>query len=210
MPVPSQTPDLVAAAPTLTAIDPTTRTGAGPLTLTATGTGFLRGAVLVFDSVALATTVDGVDTLTASGTIPVGTRPGTFPVLVRNLDGKESAPLDFTYATPGAALVTLATAKQQLRITDTLHDADVQAQLDAAEAIVLDYLKPTWVGGVPRGDLWPWTPNTLPRVVEQAILLMVTHLYEHRGDDMTPASAGGTPDADVWLAIERLLIRRRD
>jgi hypothetical protein len=48
-----------------------------------------------------------------------------------------------------------------------------------------------------------WTYVTVPVHVQAAVLLMLTHLYEHRGDDQKA-------DADVWLAIERLLIRSRD
>lgn len=48
-----------------------------------------------------------------------------------------------------------------------------------------------------------WTDATVPGRVQQSVLLMLTHLYEHRGDDM-----GG--DASTWDAIERLLIRSRD
>ena len=35
-----------------------------------------------------------------------------------------------------------------------------------------------------------------------AVLLMLTHLYEHRGDD--PQT-----DADLWLAIDRFLVRSK-
>jgi hypothetical protein len=41
------------------------------------------------------------------------------------------------------------------------------------------------------------------------MLILCTHFYEHRGDDMAPSRSGATPDADVWLAVERLLMRRR-
>ena len=98
-----------------------------------------------------------------------------------------------------AQLVTLVTAKAHLRITlppgDPV-DADVQLKLDQAEAIILDYLAeradPGWV-----------SPETAPKDVTAAILLMLGRLYEHRGD-LEEA------DADLWLAIERLLMRRRN
>jgi len=95
-----------------------------------------------------------------------------------------------------AALVTLATAKAHLRITGTTDDADVQLKLDQAEAIILDYL-------AERADpLWV-SPETVPKEVVAAILLMLGRLYEHRGD-LEEA------DEDLWMAIERLLMRRRD
>lgn len=48
-----------------------------------------------------------------------------------------------------------------------------------------------------------WDETTVPGQVYEATLLMITHLYEHRGDDMKA-------DADTWMAIERLLMRSRD
>ena len=93
------------------------------------------------------------------------------------------------------ALVTLANAKIHLRITDTDHDADITLKLAQAELVITGYLKsqadPTW------------TDVTVPADVQAAILLMLTHLYEHRGDEMKP-------DEDLWNAIARLLMRRRD
>lgn len=96
---------------------------------------------------------------------------------------------------PGPSLVTLAEAKTHLRVTTDAQDADIQAKADQASAIVLDYLKG-------RADE-AWTDATVPRPVKAGVLLMLTHLYEHRGDD--PAT-----DADLWDAIGRLLVRFRD
>ena len=47
-----------------------------------------------------------------------------------------------------------------------------------------------------------WTAQTAPLRVRAATLLMLTHLFEHRGDDMKADDA-------VWKAIERLLARSR-
>lgn len=49
-----------------------------------------------------------------------------------------------------------------------------------------------------------FTSGTAPQNVQAAILLMLTHLYEHRGDDMEKY------DESLWMAIERLLVRFRD
>lgn len=48
-----------------------------------------------------------------------------------------------------------------------------------------------------------WTEATVPMSVQAATLVMLTHLYEHRGDD---------PETDeaLWQAIGRLLMRQRD
>lgn len=48
-----------------------------------------------------------------------------------------------------------------------------------------------------------WTFATAPGQVKASVLLMLTHLYERRGDDMKT-------DEDVWQAIARLLMRSRD
>jgi len=48
-----------------------------------------------------------------------------------------------------------------------------------------------------------WTPLTVPGSVSAAILLVLTNLYENRGDDMKA-------DADLWEAIGRLVCRFRD
>lgn len=103
-----------------------------------------------------------------------------------------------------AALITLALAKQHLRIPvdDTAHDPDIQSKADQSSAIIVDYLKA-------QADP-AWTDTTVPLPVQAAMLIMLTHLYEHRGDDMTPTPTGSTPDEDVWNAIDRLLKRSRD
>jgi hypothetical protein len=48
-----------------------------------------------------------------------------------------------------------------------------------------------------------WTELTVPGPVQAAALLMLTHLFENRGDDQKT-------DEDLWKAVERLTIRYRD
>lgn len=48
-----------------------------------------------------------------------------------------------------------------------------------------------------------WTESTVPAHVQMAVLLMLTHLHENRGDDMKS-------DEALWAAIRRLLERNRD
>lgn len=95
-------------------------------------------------------------------------------------------------------LVTLAVAKQHLRITDVDHDADVQQKLTAASATIRDYLKD-------RNDP-TWTASTAPPWIVSSVLLLLAHLYEHRGDEF-----GGSQDNDdrVWSAIANLCARSR-
>jgi hypothetical protein len=111
-------------------------------------------------------------------------------------------PLDFSRVTLAGPLWTVDEVKPHLRIRDADHDADIGQKLDAAEEAIVAYLKtaadPTW------------DADTAPLAVKHAVLLLTTHLYEHRGDDMNPSASGSTPDADVWAAIGRLLAMYRD
>ena len=103
----------------------------------------------------------------------------------------------FEYSRTSVAgpLVSLPDAKAHLRITDTAHDADILQKLDTAEEAILAYenlaADPTW------------TATTVPRAVKHAILLLLTHYYEDRGEDLSR-------DEDVWSAIGRLLAFYRD
>jgi len=95
-----------------------------------------------------------------------------------------------------AALVLLATAKAHLRIpvAMTADDVDIQLKLDQSEAIILEYLDTavdvTWV-----------SPATAPPTVTAAILLVLSDLHEHRGDDQTLSEK-------TWQAVTRLLAQR--
>ena len=127
----------------------------------------------------------------ASATVPAG------PVEVFLMHAPSAfAPRD---AATDPALVTLDTAKEHLRIADALHDVDVLQKVAAASATIRDYLKD-------RNDP-TWTPDTAPPWVIQSVLLLLAHLYEHRGD-----AFGNSQDNDVrvWEAIANLLRRSRD
>lgn len=113
-----------------------------------------------------------------------------------------SDPLDFYHVTAPASLVSLDVAKGHLRVRDALHDADITLKSRQATDVILDYLK--------HGADPAWTADTVPLPVQAAILFYLTHLYEHRGDDMSPSASGTTPDADVWASIDRVLERFRD
>jgi len=94
-------------------------------------------------------------------------------------------------------LVPIADAKAHLRILDAAHDAEVQAKLSQASAVIRDYLK--------HADDATWSDTTAPLPVQAATLYLLAELYEHRGDDLAPDNF----DAAVWEAIERLLARFR-
>jgi len=101
-----------------------------------------------------------------------------------------------------AALVTLDEAKTHLRLplTDTSHDADLMAKLDAAEAIILDYLNLT---PAMRDTTAAWSAATVPLPAKHAILLELGELWWERGDDRegpprwTPTD--GQPDLAPWI-----------
>lgn len=105
--------------------------------------------------------------------------------------------LPFYHVTATGLLITLDEAKTHLHVPfeGTAHDVDITAKVEQAQDVILDYLK--------HGADPAWTAETLPRPVRAAMLLMLTHLYEHRGDDMDP-------DEPLWMAIGRLLARFRD
>lgn len=111
-------------------------------------------------------------------------------------------PLDFSRVTIPVALVPIADVKDHLRIRDEDHNAEVARVYDAAQEAVVAFLK--------SAADETWTASTAPRAVKHAILLLTTHYYEHRGDDMNPTDSGSTPDEDVWTAIGRLLAMYRD
>ena len=105
-----------------------------------------------------------------------------------------------------AALITLAQAKLQLRIDTPAGDpgdADILLKRDQASGIILDYLKSRAIAGWTDGPDDATPPSiAVPGPVQAATLLMLSNLFEHR-DELKP-------DADTWLAVERLLVRFRD
>ena len=100
------------------------------------------------------------------------------------------------------ALVTLAVAKEHLRITDAYHDADVQQKLDAATDAIVKYL-------AAKADP-AWTDATVPPVVAHAVLILLNHLYDPgRGDLVAdPVNVGQRPAP--WDTIDALLVQLRE
>jgi hypothetical protein len=104
------------------------------------------------------------------------------------------------------ALVTLETAKLHCRVTDARQDADVQRFVDQATAIVLDYL-------VDNAAAATWTPETVPKPVELAVLMFTQYYYRrNRGDD-NPRDLGMIGDTwtaqEVWTEVRPILIPYR-
>lgn len=108
--------------------------------------------------------------------------------------------LPFDKVTAAVPLVSMSDAKLHLRVTDADHDVDIGLKLAQATDAILDYLT---TGADPA-----WTETTVPLPVQAAILYLLTHLYEDRGDRAKETDADA--DKTVWEAIDRLLVRFRD
>lgn len=144
-------------------------------------------------------------------TAPGFARPGyvELPVSCTEASGMGSGMVDVFFLRAGAGLavtspsdpdlVTLEVAKTHLRVTDPAHDADVAQKVRAASATIRDYLHE-------RNDP-TWTPETVPPWLQAAVLVLLTHFYEHRGDEFGPDNDN---DDRVWTAIEKLTRRSRD
>ncbi len=109
------------------------------------------------------------------------------------------------------ALVTLAQAKGHLQISTATvspldsQDADIEMKLAQSEDIILDYLKVQAISPP------MWTIDTVPPLVQAAILLQLAELFRFRGDD--PASASTAPvftDGQLSPSITNILRRYRD
>ena len=104
--------------------------------------------------------------------------------------------LEFSRVTLAGPLWTVDEVKAHLRITDAAHDADVAQKLAAAQEGIL-----AWLG--PAADP-SWTPTTAPLEVKNYVLLLTTHYYEHRGDELERDKAA------IWATIAHGLTMYRD
>ncbi len=95
-----------------------------------------------------------------------------------------------------AVLITLAQAKQQLVIENetTERDSELLLKMEEANDAVINYLKS-------RADP-SWTSNTVPPRIRAAILLVLTNLWTHRGDD--------DMSDPISSAVASVLMRDRD
>lgn len=98
------------------------------------------------------------------------------------------------------ALVSLANAKAHLRISTDDDNVDVQQKAEHASALILERCNSTawW-----RAITTTWTDATVPGSVQAAVLVLLTHLWENRGDNMEP-------DEKVWQAVDRLIAMKKD
>jgi len=89
-----------------------------------------------------------------------------------------------------AILVTVAQAKDYLRMVGTADDAALATALDAAEYAILEYLSPY---PEDAAIVATWTPETAPPIVPQMILFQTGEYWRFRGDDLE----GGGPRRDL-------------
>lgn len=108
-----------------------------------------------------------------------------------------TAPLAFSHVTVAASLVSLAEAKEHLRLTDTVHDTDVTAKISAAQETIISVLS---YAADPA-----WSSATVPKPVKHSILLLTAALYELRGGEDSRDDMKKT-----WAAIDSLLNVYRD
>ena len=108
-----------------------------------------------------------------------------------------TAPLDFSHVTAPASLVSLAEAKDHLRLTDSVHDTDVTQKLGAAQETIIAVLS---YGADPA-----WTSATVPKAVRSAILILTAALYELRGGEDSQDNMRKS-----WAAIDSLIAVYRD
>jgi Phage gp6-like head-tail connector protein len=99
--------------------------------------------------------------------------------------------------------ITLAVAKQHLRVDHTDDDADITRKLDQANAIVWDYIKHT-----PDDEAeGAWAPDALQLlIIEAATLMVLSKLYDDRniGEEDNQNVALGYLTPQVTATLHRL------
>ena len=112
-------------------------------------------------------------------------------------------------------LVTLDQVIAHLKLStdfaETDQGDDLQAKLEAAHVICLEYVKQrridddaTWATAVDE-----WTDETAPKPVLAAILMMTADLFRNRGDE-EPDSMPKQDDGRLPFKVRMLLDRYRD
>lgn len=76
-------------------------------------------------------------------------------------------------------IVSLAQAKQHIRVTWTDEDRDLEMKLAQAHGLVLDYVERAAISE----EMLTWDEDTAPKAVQAAILRQFGDLCRFRGDD---------------------------
>jgi len=133
--------------------------------------------------------------LNANQDIAVGLQAPA-PVITPPPTDAPALPYTFSHVQILVPLVSLASAKEHLKITDTTHDAEVNQKLEAAQQYIVARLS---YAADPN-----WTENTVPRQVQSAILMLTAALYEVRGGEDDRENFRKTFEAiTVLLALNR-------
>lgn len=109
------------------------------------------------------------------------------------------------------ALVDLDQLKAHLKISGTAEDDDLEIKLAQAEAVVLSYVNQR----VSDADDWSetvaaWDEETVPAVVQAAILMQAGELYRYRGDDEAADTHQKREHGMLSSYVMALLYRLRD
>lgn len=107
----------------------------------------------------------------------------------------DSPVLAFARVTILAPLVSLVTAKDHLKVTDSAHDADINQKLQAAQEQILAKLA---YAADPA-----WTEATVPRGVHNAILLLLEAFYEHESNRQGELLKKALEAIDLLLGLYR-------
>lgn len=100
-------------------------------------------------------------------------------------------------------LVTMAQAKDHLRVAGNRSDADIEFKVRAASHTVLNYLKiyPPDFYSPPSSPVWEdWDANGAPELVQMATLIVLSEYFENRESTSNPLSD----------SVKSLLHRYRD
>jgi hypothetical protein len=99
-------------------------------------------------------------------------------------------------------LVPFEVARRHLRTPDSADMDDILLKLEIASEEILGYLRGNTSIEESTMDGWTEASEDIPAMVINAVLLRLTYLYEHRGDDPRR-------DVECWDSIERCLMRLR-
>jgi hypothetical protein len=95
------------------------------------------------------------------------------------------------------ALLTMEEARDQLNAPHETSDMHINRLVEQASDVVLNYCGPDPVTEAAR----TWTDVTVPGTVKAAVLLVLTKLWTHRGDE--PSEPDGFLSPDVVRLLER-------
>src|SRR5262245_26460887 len=95
-----------------------------------------------------------------------------------------------------ASLLTLQEAKRHLLVTDDDHNDDITAKTAQASDLVLKHVDTAGDPGWSNGSV------TIPGNIKAATALVLSYLYEHRGENMTLSG-------EIWTAVDRVLVATR-